>query len=41
MTGKSLGSLKMRITSAPAGSCLGDLAADGVRVEFIQKEVPH
>jgi hypothetical protein len=37
-TGKSLGSLEMRITSAPASSCLGDIAADGVRVEFIGKE---
>src|SRR6478609_3195220 len=37
-TGKSLGSLKMRITSAPASSCLGDFGSDGVRVEFLGKE---
>jgi hypothetical protein len=35
-TGKSLGSLEMRITSVPASSCLGDIASDGVKVEFIR-----
>lgn len=37
-TGKSIGSLQMRITSIQASSCLGEFGTDGVRVEFIQKE---
>jgi len=36
--GHRLASLQMRITSKLAGSCLGDIGADGVRVEFLRKD---
>ena len=36
--GQTLASLKMRITSKSAASCLGDFGADAVRVEFVRKE---
>jgi len=34
--GKSLGSIDMRITSAPGDSCLGDMGPLGVRVEYLR-----
>ncbi len=37
IAGTSLGSLRMRITSIPASSCLGDMTT-GVRVEFIREQ---
>ena len=36
--GKSLGTIDMRITSAPGDSCLGSMSPDGVRVEFVRKD---
>lgn len=36
--GKSLGAIDMRITSTRGDSCLGDMNADGVRIEFVRKD---